>query len=169
MTIKTTIILRLDIEFFWIDRKSNLFFFLTISQNIVLCVFLSLYSEGYNIHVNNSETILHPNKTSILTSPVAITSQARCFSMQWLTKGSNPGNLTIFLITDNETKAVWRDEEMKKRALPSKAFKNGEILMWQTAFVDLPTKTNFKVSHKIDHNRVDDISSQYSSTRRYRI
>lgn len=109
--------------------------------------FIFLFLEGYNIHVNNSKTVLHPNKTSILTSPVAITSQARCFTVQWLTKGSNPGNLTIFLITRNETKAVWRDEEMKKTAIPNKAFNSGEILMWQTAFVDLPTKTNFKVSN----------------------
>ena len=112
-------------------------------------------AEGYNIHVNNSQTVLHPNKTSILTSPVAITSQARCFSMQLLTKGKNPGNLTISLITENETKVIWRDEEMKKKAMPSKAFKNGELLMWQTALVDLPTKTNFKVRNDHIHRLVE--------------
>ena len=122
-----------------------------ILRNKDLCNKPRIYLQHYHfilesakIFVNNSKTILHPNKTAIITSPIAFNIHPKCLTFKWLKIADNatynPGNLTVSFIKSNETEDAWIDNYQDlikgnpKRLVP-----------WNVALVDLPRKQEFKV------------------------
>jgi len=130
-------------ELTWTPGKHEI---LSRSENYVI------KQESSKIFVNNSKTILHPNKSAVLTSPIAYNTHPKCLTFKWLKIADNftynPGNLTVSFIKANLTEQAWVDNYDELLAKD----KGKRMVPWNLAMVDLPRKQEFKAEIKFHTN-----------------